>query len=397
VKTVSEAKSKTWEWIHRGGTLASYGTVLSFVGGAAVGVWAYVSQLPAPTIAVHGVVTAAALLGVVAALRTFFRRDPIDRKPTTEQLTKVPTDPSVSVHDLEANLKAALDESAKLTGALSKAREEVTQQKGLAEQWLAERNRLQEETESWRARLVFVGEELKKAEAERDDLRRLLSKEGTEHGIDLQEAKDQGRNWLWQFHYGVEYPSNIPDKTLDLYTLRSMRTRFDEHIGVCKEAAERTDAILRWVIGNMKDPHHLTAKDHLARFIEEYVQERLLNAFGLLDEDREDSRAPLVAFYARYAPARRWVMQGIPLVIDIDSKQGIDPYWATTISYREWLEADAALLADIKKLKNVRYLDPIMQHLPQELFIYHPIPLRPSAPPSDSRPEAPSARQGDLS
>ncbi len=291
------------------------------------------------------------------------------------------TKPSPSPAAVESDSKALAAINAAWETKLAKARHDVTQAEGLASMYRQERDQLREEAKGWSERLAFVGEERKRAESDAADVRRELGREATRLSLALQEANDRSRDWCWQARYGVAYPSDIPDKFNDLHTLSAMRPRLDEHIGVCKELAKRTEVILAWIIGNMKNSNNQDAKDWLGRFLEEYVWERFTRATALLEESREDPRAAMVAFYSRYEPARRWIGHGLPLVIKVE-KDGLDPNWGRVFEYQEWLQADSAFMADVKRLKSIMYLQPVMKYLPEGLFQWLPIPLKASAPQS---------------
>ena len=108
--------------------------------------------------------------------------------------------PSGSV---ESDNKALAASNAHWEKKFAKARHDVTQAEGLVSMYRQECDQLREEAKGWSERLAFAGAELKRAEAERDDVRRLLREEGANLRSALQLAEEQRRDWCWQARFGI--------------------------------------------------------------------------------------------------------------------------------------------------------------------------------------------------
>jgi hypothetical protein len=261
--------------------------------------------------------------------------------------------------------------------------EQLSQSKGLAEQWSHERNQANEELATIRTQKQEVDEQLA-------DVRRLLKDEGTILRDALDRRREQSRNWCWQARYGMEYPSNIPDRLDDLAGWQSMRGPLEIHIAVCKQAADSAASVLSWILGNL-GLHNQTEPAYLALFVDEHVHKPLQVVVALLEESRDDPRAALATFYQRYQSARHAIGYTLPLVPRAVNADGVDEWMATAMSYGEWSQADAALLADIRKLREVSYMKSTMKYLPGGLFMLVPLPIRPSPPSALHSGEQPSA------
>jgi hypothetical protein len=336
---------------------------------------------PAPTWVIP-----AAVLVLLAALIWDRRAKPDENEERKEAEEKTDTSSTEAPRAaVETELRDATEKLAKAKEInegwkkrLELVNEQLSQSKGLAEQWAHERDQANEELATLRTEKQNVDEQLA-------DVRRLLKEEGIILRDALDRCKERSRDWFWQARYGMEYPSKIPDKLDDLAGWQSMRGPLEIHIAVCKQAADSAASVLSWILGNL-GLHNQREPAYLALFVDERVHKPLQVVVRLLEESRDDPRAALATFYHRYQSARNAIGYTLPLVPNVVNAAGVDEWMATAMSYREWSEADAALLADIRKLREVSYMKSTMKYLPDGLFILVPLSIRPSpssAPHSD--------------